>query len=126
MLVSIGPEGDSGSPRDAGGTLVLTIRPGETIYAVAAAERLGFDGRVEFGTEDAGRNLPHGVIVANIGLNGLMIPEGQTSQTSALSAAPWVKPTERLIHLRTKNAGSQATRPVLLKVVAGPEVAGGS
>lgn len=54
--------------------LELTISPGQTISAIVRIRRkAGFNERVFFGALEAGRNLPHGVFVDNIGLNGLMI-----------------------------------------------------
>ncbi|MEM7394779.1 MAG: hypothetical protein AAF492_20800, partial [Verrucomicrobiota bacterium] len=67
----------------------LTVAPGQTVTARVVIERNGFPGRVEFGKHDSGRNLPHGVYVDNIGLNGLMIPVGQTEQTFFITADPW-------------------------------------
>ena len=46
------------------------------------------EGPVSFGKEDAGRNLPHGVFVDNIGLNGLMLLEGQNEREFFITASP--------------------------------------
>jgi hypothetical protein len=99
------------------GTVELVLRPGETIWARVTAERNGFEGQIDLGKDDAGRNLPHGVYVDNIGLNGLMIPEGQTGQRFSLTAAPWVRPQERWFHLMTPADGGQVTQPVRLRIV---------
>ena len=53
--------------------LEFTVAPGETISARVKVERNGFNGRIQLGSHDAGRNLPHGVYVDNIGLNGLSL-----------------------------------------------------
>src|SRR5690606_247435 len=58
-----------------GGPPEFAIRPGETISARVTADRRDFQGRIDLGLDDAGRNLPHGVFVDNIGLNGLLIVE---------------------------------------------------
>ncbi|MDA1015402.1 MAG: hypothetical protein O3A00_13245, partial [Planctomycetota bacterium] len=63
----------------------LVIRPGETITATVRIERNGFNGRVRFEAID--QNLPHGVIVDNIGLSGLLIVEGTNERTFFLTAA---------------------------------------
>jgi len=97
----------------------LTIKPGESITATLRVERRGFDGRIQFDP----RNLPHGVIVDNIGLNGVLIPEGQTERTIFLTADPWVPETSRLIFLETRVEGNPTTWPVLLRVAGTPEVA---
>jgi hypothetical protein len=96
--------------------LELTIAPGETIQAKVLVERRNFDGRVGFGTADAGRNLPHGVYVDNIGLNGLMIVEGQNERTFFITAAKWVEASTRTFHLRTEEAGNPTSWPVILHV----------
>jgi len=100
------------------GPLELTIKPGQTISAKVRIQRNGFEGRVEFGNEDAGRNLPHGLFVDNIGLNGLMIIEGQTEREFFITAAKWVPETTRLFHLRTNADGGQCSQPVMLHVKA--------
>lgn len=94
----------------------LTIAPGETITARVQLIRNGFDGDVQFGKEDSGRNLPHGIIVDNIGLNGLMIFKGQNERQVFLSAADWVPETTRTFHLMARTAGNQTSFPVRLRV----------
>lgn len=103
---------------DQEGLLDLEIKPGETIVARVKVERNGHEGIVDFGKEDSGRNLPHGVYVDNIGLNGLMIIEGQTERTFFITAADWVPAQERLFHLKANLQGGQCSIPVRLKVVA--------
>ncbi len=98
------------------GPLELTIAPGETISARVRIQRNAFDARVPFGNEDAGRNLPHGLYVDNIGLNGLMIVEGQTEREFFITAAKWAPETTRVFHLRTTEDGGQCSQPVILHV----------
>jgi len=116
LLVSIHPDGDSGRVAEDG-VLTFDIESGETISAMVRAKRSGFDERVEFGKDDSGRNLPHGVYVDNIGLNGLMIPAGRSEQRFFMTAAPWVSPAERLFHLQTNAAGKQASQAVRIRVI---------
>ncbi len=117
LLVRIGPDPDSGqSLASVDEPVELTIAPGETITAKVVVERNGFTGRVSFGNADAGRNLPHGVYVDNIGLNGLLIVEGRDERTFFLSAAEWVRETTRPFHLLARADGNQATLPVILHV----------
>ncbi|MDF1788295.1 MAG: hypothetical protein P1U82_20695 [Verrucomicrobiales bacterium] len=117
VTVQILPNETSGGVMKTDKPLELTIRPGETISAQVLATRHDFGGRIEFGNEDSGRNLPHGLYVDNIGLNGLLIVEGQTEREFFITAAPWVPAGERLFHLRTKADGGQASRSVLIRVL---------
>lgn len=94
----------------------LTIHPGQTITARLILNRNGKDGPISFGKDDAGRNLPHGCFVDNIGLNGLLIPGGQTEREFFITAAPKVKPGTRVFHLRIESSKSTSW-PVLLRVV---------
>ena len=111
----VGPDEGEGLPGSARSN-ELFMDAGETITAVVRIDRNGFEGRVGFGTADAGRNLPHGVFVDNIGLNGLLIVEGQDEREFFITAAPWVAATRRLFHLRTESEGNLTTRPIWLNV----------
>jgi WD40 repeat protein len=90
----------------------LTITPGTTITATLKVERNGFNDRVQFDVD----NLPHGVIVDNIGLNGVLIPEGQTERQIFLTCARWVPDTDRKFYALANNAGGQASLPITLHV----------
>lgn len=94
----------------------LTIHPGETIAAKVLLLRNGHSGVVSFGREFAGRNLPHGVFVDNIGLNGLLLLDNMNERTFYLTAAPWVPETTRLFHIQAAQDGKQTSIPVLLHV----------
>ncbi|MEZ6151679.1 MAG: WD40 repeat domain-containing protein [Pirellulaceae bacterium] len=96
----------------------LSIAPGQTITARVVVERNGTESRIELGKEDSGRNLPHGAFVDNIGLSGLLIPEGQTQREFFITAAPKVAPGRRQFHLRSGTAGNPTSRPIWLNVVA--------
>lgn len=96
--------------------LELTIHPGETIAAKVLLLRNGHKGVVSFGREYAGRNLPHGVYVDNIGLNGLLLLDEMNERTFYLTAAKWVPETTRLFHLQAAQDGKQTSLPVLLHV----------
>ncbi len=96
---------------------VLEIRPGETITAEVRAERLGHQGRINFGKEDAALNLPFGVYVDNTGLNGVLIPPGENRRKIFLTAESWVEPCERLIFLEAAEAGKPSTNSALLRVL---------
>ncbi|HVU89972.1 MAG TPA: c-type cytochrome domain-containing protein [Pirellulales bacterium] len=90
----------------------LTIAPGTTITALLKVERNGFDELATFDVD----NLPHGVIVDNIGLNGVLIRAGETERQIFLTAAKWVPDTSRRIHAVANAAGIQASRPITLSV----------
>lgn len=117
ILAEIKPDGKEGGRTAPDGLLELEIEPGETISALVEVARLGHEERITFGKDDSGRNLPHGLYVDNIGLNGLMIPPGKNEQRFFITADDWVPGTERLFHLRTNEAGKQATKPVRIRVV---------
>jgi mono/diheme cytochrome c family protein len=120
ILVAIGPdEGDAakveaptfGTPNP----LELTIAPGETITARVHIQRNNdFNGRVGF--EAIAHNLPHGIIVDNVGLSGLLIVEGKTQRQFYLTAADWVPEQTRVFHLRSKEEGGQTSWPIILHV----------
>ena len=96
----------------------LEIRPGETISAKLLVTRNGEKKRIGFGKEDAGRNLPHGAFVDNIGLNGLLIPEQQTEREFFITAAPKTAPGKRQFHLKSDTKGKPTSRPIWLNVLA--------
>ncbi len=96
----------------------LVITPGETIDATLRVERNGFDERIKF----EAHNLPHGVYVDNIGLNGILITEGRTERTIQLTAAGWVPETERVFCIETEAAGGQVSPPVTLVVRRPPQL----
>ncbi|MEZ5432735.1 MAG: c-type cytochrome domain-containing protein [Verrucomicrobiales bacterium] len=117
LRIAVFPDGQSGAPvTPPGKHLTLTIQPGQTITAKVQAERLDFKERIELGKEDAGRNLPHGSYVDNIGLNGLLIVEDQTERQFFITAAKWLPASERLFFIKASADGGQVSPPVLLKV----------
>ena len=120
ILVAIGPDqGDAAQVEaPAFGTsnpLELTIAPGETITARVHIQRNNdFNGRVGFEAID--QNLPHGIIVDNVGLSGLLIVEGKAQRQFFLTAANWVPEQTRVFHLRSKEEGGQTSWPIILHV----------
>lgn len=90
----------------------VTIAPGTTVACKLKIERNGFTDRVQFDVD----NLPHGVIVDNIGLSGVLIPAEQSERQIFLTAAPWVPATSRRFQAVAKNAGSQSSLPIMLHV----------
>lgn len=95
----------------------VTVQPGkETRLTVKIDRRNGFKGRVPLDV----RGLPHGVRVLDIGLNGILITENESSRTFAIYAEPWVQPTEHpfVVLARSEKKNTEhAAKSVLLKVV---------
>jgi len=80
----------------------VAIRPGhEARFTVAIERRNGFKGRVPITVA----GLPHGVRVMNVGLNGILITERDTSREVVLYAEPWVKPTTNAFVVFAKREG---------------------
>jgi WD40 repeat protein len=94
----------------------VVIRPGEeTRLVVDIQRRNGFAGRVPVEV----RGLPHGVRVLNIGLNGILITERDTSREIVIYAEPWVRPMEHPIVVLANREGkntAHAAKSVQLKV----------
>ncbi len=113
-------------PEKSGGPLEFVIHPGETIILELVAERNGFNEVIALGNADSGRNLPHGVYVDNIGLNGLLLPADVSVREFFITAHEGVPEQSRLFHLQTSVQGGRATQPVMLHVRAKPgkEIAG--
>lgn len=90
----------------------IVIRPGERAAAWLRVKRGPLKGPMTFEVE----NLPHGVIVADIGLNGVLIPDGQEERQIFLQCAPWVLPQDRPCHARALQGDGPASAPVMLHV----------
>lgn len=72
----------------------ISIHPGERIEVRFKVDReKPFEGRVPLEV----RNLPWGVRVLNIGLNGVLVTENEAERTVFLIAEPWAPPTERTV-----------------------------
>jgi len=94
----------------------LTIRPGQETRFIVDIERLGnFRGRVPLEV----RGLPHGVRVLNVGLNGILITERETSREVVLYAEPWVPPMQHpiVVLARHEGKGTEHAAPALLLTV---------
>jgi WD40 repeat protein len=102
---------------DAAPLTEIVVRAGTTSSAMMVIERGDLKGDISFGKEDSGRNLPHGVYVDNIGLSGLLIPNGQSSREVFITAAPWVSPQTRQFHIKAAVDGKPTTQPIVVKIV---------
>jgi WD40 repeat protein len=99
----------------------VTVKPGgETRLTVKVERRNGFTGRIPLDV----RGLPHGVRVLDIGLNGILVTEKETSRTIVIFCEPWVQPTEHPIVVLARREGKNtehAAKSVLLKVEPAPK-----
>jgi hypothetical protein len=98
----------------------VTLAAGATAEVTVSVKReKGFDGRVPINV----LNLPPGVRVLDVGLNGVLITEEETTQRFVLEAKPWVKPMEQEIVLtgevetRSPIKSFYASAPIRLKIV---------
>jgi hypothetical protein len=72
----------------------LEVTPGKAVTLTVTVERQnGFTGRVPVSV----MNLPHGVRVDDVGLNGVMITEQETSRVIHIVAEPWVQALTQLL-----------------------------
>jgi hypothetical protein len=99
--------------------LEITLVPGQTVKAWIRAVRQGNDGLINLDVH----GLPHGVIVDDIGLNGVQIREKENERPIFFRAANWVKDQDKLIHAALSSARSehdsatlQTSFPILMKI----------
>ncbi|HEY6489457.1 MAG: PPC domain-containing protein [Terracidiphilus sp.] len=119
QLVSVTPAPDVTVSTDA---TEVALEPGKEIKVTLNVQRHnGFAGRVPCEIE----NLPPGVRVVNVGLNGVLVTEAQTSRTFTLRAEDWAKPIDQPIYVVAEVESNSPTKhpsaPVLLKVAAGKQ-----
>jgi hypothetical protein len=96
----------------------VSLEPGQQATVTLHVERHnGYKGRVPCFV----KNLPRGVQVVNIGLNGVLITEAQTSRTFTLRAEDWAKPIEQPIYVvgevESDSSTNHASLPLELKVI---------
>ena len=94
----------------------VVIRPGERVsMTLAVARAPGFAGRVPIEV----KNLPQGVRVLDIGLNGVLVTETQNERSMFLLAEPWVRPMVRPFYAVAKTESVQtkeSSEPIELVV----------
>jgi mono/diheme cytochrome c family protein len=81
----------------------ITIAPGETIPAWIKIKRNGSKDAIRFDVQ----NLPHGVIVDNLGLNGITLLPEQSEGEIHIKADSWVQAMDRLIFVKVRGSGSR-------------------
>jgi WD40 repeat protein len=90
----------------------LVVAPGTTVSATLKVERNGHEDLITFSVD----NLPHGVIVDNIGLSGVLMPKGESERQIFITADAWVPETSRLCFAVEGQVGSQCSPPVMVHV----------
>ncbi len=90
----------------------IVVAPGTTVSAMLKVERNGYDDLITFSVE----NLPHGVIVDNIGLSGVLMPKGESERQIFITADRWVDETSRQCFAVENQAGKQCSPPVTVHV----------
>ena len=85
--------------------------------------RNGFRGRVPCTV----RNLPPGVRVVNVGLNGVLVTESQSTRTFTLHAEDWAKPITQPIYVvgevESNSPTMHPSAPLVVEVVGNRETA---
>lgn len=116
-LISVMPPSDIVMTAE---TREVTVEAGGTVeVAVSIKRNNGYGGRVPVEV----RNLPPGVRVLDVGLNGVLINEDENRRSFTLEALPNAQPTEQPIYvsglIETRAGGQQtsyAGEPIRLKV----------
>lgn len=101
----------------------VRLEPGKEARIRVDIDRLGeFRGRVPVNV----RNLPYGVRVMNVGLNGILVTQEESSRVFTLYAEPWVKPLVQPIYVvarvetNSPNPLEHAAAAVQLQVAGNP------
>jgi len=96
----------------------VKIKRGQTISLMVKADRKeGFIREIPLGNEQAGRNMPHGVIVDNIGLNGLLVRENESERQFFVTADASAELGVREFFLTGAVDGNVTSTPVQLEVL---------
>ena len=102
----------------------ITLEPGKEVTVTLHVERRnGFQGRVPCTVQ----NLPIGVRVVNIGLNGVLVTEPQSTRTFKLHAEDWAKPITQPIYVvgevESNSPTMHPSASLLVEVVGNKETA---
>jgi WD40 repeat protein len=95
----------------------VTVVPGGDVRVTVKVERRNnFAGRIPVEV----RGLPHGVRVLDVGLNGILITEKESSRTFVIHAEPWVEAMTHPFVVAARDEGGKnveaAAKSVLLRV----------
>jgi len=102
----------------------VSIEPGKEVTVTLHVDRRnGFKGRVPCFVQ----NLPPGVRVVNVGLNGVLVTEAQTSRTFTLRAEDWAQPINQPMYVvalvESNSSTMHPSEALLLKVESGKQTA---
>lgn len=102
----------------------VSLEPGKEFTVTLHVERHnGFKGRVPCSIE----NLPPGVRVVNVGLNGVLVTETQSSRTFTLHAEDWAQPSKQPIYVvgmvESNSPTLHTSPPLLLEVTSDKQTA---
>lgn len=95
----------------------VTLEPGKEATVRLNVERHnGFKGRVPCTVQ----NLPFGVRVVNVGLNGVLVTEAQSSRTFTLRAEDWATPVSQPVYVvgevESNSSTMHPSAPLILQV----------
>jgi hypothetical protein len=111
--------------------LVVSVEP--AVAAISPGQELRFTVTIERRNAFAGRvpvdvlNLPHGLRVLDVGLNGVLINETETSRSFVVACDPWAEPGLLLFYAAPKVEAKNerhASSPIRLEVRPAATVAG--
>ena len=102
----------------------IAIAPGKEVTVTLHVRRQsGFTGRVPCSVE----NLPPGVHVVNVGLNGVLVTPDQSTRTFTLRADDWAEPIDQPIYVvgevESNSPTLHASTPLQLRVESKAELA---
>ena len=104
-------------PPESNGMPVLLVPAGETVKCRLEVNRKDHKGLIGFGREEAAWNMPHGLYVDNIGLNGVLMLENENQRDVFITCESWVQAQERPIFFEATIDGRPTSKQVLLRVV---------
>lgn len=102
----------------------ITLAPGQDVKVTLQVERHNdFRGRVPCTIQ----NLPPGVRVVNVGLNGVVVTESQSTRTFILRADDWAKPISQSIYVvgevESNSPMMYPSAPLIVEVVGNKQAA---
>ncbi len=102
---------------ESNGLPVLLVPAGETIKCRLEVNRKDHKGLIGFGREEAAWNMPHGLYVDNIGLNGVLMLENENQRDVFITCENWVPAQERPIFFEAIIDGRPTSKPMMLRVI---------